>query len=148
MSPTLGENVSHRGWRAVLLQARSKRPNGAHWNITSDTTEIDSHIESGGNAGITAGPSPRRSGLAILDPDRIDRWADLVSVLDEPGKAWVWTGSGKPHYYVLWELGLPAKSASRTPSSEKSSEAPRPKTETRTATGCLPSQRPSMRQAV
>lgn len=93
----------------MLLGAKSKRPDGKHWHLTSDAAEIEAHLRHGANAGIVAGPSPNYSGLAFLDPDDMEAWKHLVSLLDEPGRPWVRTGSGKLHYYILWEPELPAK---------------------------------------
>ena len=50
-----------------------------------------------------------RTRVAVMDPDNLDLWADLVDELGQPSLPWTLTGSGKLHYYVQWESDLPAK---------------------------------------
>ncbi len=93
-------------WRIVLLHPRSKKPTGDTWNIVTDPAVILSHLGAGGNLGLL---TRRETGVAVLDPDKILEWADMIDTLGQPGQAWVETGSGRLHYYVAWEPDLPAK---------------------------------------
>ena len=49
------------------------------------------------------------SGVAILDPDELLLWADMVDCLESPGAPLVETGRGRLHYWAAWVPGLPAK---------------------------------------
>ena len=51
----------------------------------------------------------QQTGVAVLDPDELLGWADMVDTLGQPCPPWSITGSGKLHYYVAWEGDLPAK---------------------------------------
>jgi hypothetical protein len=99
------EAMSTHDWTLVLLAPRSKRPSGKRWRLTQDSGVAVQHVRQGGNLGLLCGP---RSGIAVLDPDRA-AWADMVEALGQPVHPWVETGSGKLHYYVTWQSGLPAK---------------------------------------
>src|SRR5262249_32799548 len=46
---------------------------------------------------------------AVLDPDHLLPWAEMIDALGQPAAAWTETGSGRLHYYVRWEPDLPAK---------------------------------------
>src|SRR5262245_1555032 len=93
-------------WEFVLLRPRDKRPAGAHWQVSRDADEIGTHLSRGGNLGLVA---HERAGLAIIDPDDLLAWADMIDTLGQPSDPWVHTGSGKLHYYIRWESNLPAK---------------------------------------
>jgi Bifunctional DNA primase/polymerase, N-terminal len=96
----------HR-WTAVLLEARQKRPPlGGPWPMTGDPAEVGRHVRRGGNVGLVC---HERTGLAVLDPDNLSPWAELIERLGQPVDATVLTGSGKLHYYVEWIEDLPAK---------------------------------------
>ncbi len=99
--------IRTRQWSVVLLAARSKRPpKGGAWPVTTDADRVQSHVAAGGNVGLLCG---KATGVAVLDPDKPEPWAEMVAELGEPGKAWVKTGSGRTHYYVAHEPSLPAK---------------------------------------
>src|SRR5262245_35398727 len=98
--------IRTRGWHVVLLGHRSKRPQGARWEITQDVARVGRHLEAGGNLGLLCGP---QTGVAVLDPDELLPWADMIDTLGQPAAAWSETGSGRLHYYVAWEPDLPAK---------------------------------------
>jgi Bifunctional DNA primase/polymerase, N-terminal len=99
------EAIRTRGWQAVLLAPRTKRPQGTHWTITTVLTVITRHLDAGGNLGLL---THQRTGLAVLDPDQLVPWGQMIDMLGQPAAAWVLTGSGRVHYYVTWE-DLPAK---------------------------------------
>jgi hypothetical protein len=99
--------VEERRLFVVLLEPREKRPPyGRRWQITDDRCVVAHHLRDQGNLGLVAG---ERNGLAILDPDELLCWADMIDTLGQPCAPWVETGSGKLHYYIAWEPGLPAK---------------------------------------
>jgi len=98
--------IARRRLEVVLLARRAKYPDGASWQITRDPRVVADHLDRGGNLGIVAGP---HNGCAILDPDDLAGWSDMVDALGQPGAPWVETGSGRLHYYVTWTVGLPAK---------------------------------------
>jgi hypothetical protein len=97
-----------------LGRPRSKRPTGPTWQITADPVVVERHVLQGGNVGLVC---HEETGLAVLDPDQLGPWADLVDELGQPGvdlhgepaDASVRTGSGRLHYYVCWVPNLPAK---------------------------------------
>jgi hypothetical protein len=60
----------------------------------------------GANVGLMC---HQRTGVAVLDPDQLLPWADMVDTLGQPCLPWVITGSGKLHYYITWTPDLPAK---------------------------------------
>jgi Bifunctional DNA primase/polymerase, N-terminal len=98
--------IERRRIDVVLLAPREKKPPlGRRWQITSERDVAERHLRSGGNLGLVAG---ERNGLAILDPDELLCWADMIDTLGQPCLPWVETGSGKLHYYIAWEPGLPA----------------------------------------
>jgi hypothetical protein len=99
--------VERRNFNVVLLAPQDKKPPlGRRWQVTNDPRVVDRHLRSGGNLGLVAG---ERNGVAILDPDELLCWADMIDTLGQPCAPWVETGSGKLHYYIAWEPGLPAK---------------------------------------
>lgn len=111
MTPTVDraltlEAIRARGWRVVLLGPRAKRPHTKTWEITADTDRADAHLEAGGNLGLI---TDENTGVAVLDPDDLPGWADMVDTLGQPGPPWVITGSGRLHYYIQWTDCLPAK---------------------------------------
>jgi len=100
------EAVRARGWECVRLRPREKRPDGARWQITSNADTVASWFERGANVGLVC---HERTGVAVLDPDELLGWCDMVEALGQPAPAWVLTGSGRLHYYVRWIDELPAK---------------------------------------
>jgi bifunctional DNA primase/polymerase-like protein len=94
------------GWRAVLLRARSKKPLGKTWEITSDVHRVAAHLDKGGNLGLLTHAT---TNLAVLDADNLPVWADMVEALGQPSTAWVETGRARLHYYVRWMEDLPPK---------------------------------------
>jgi len=100
---TLAAMRAHQ-WELVRL--RGKKPIGAHWQITKDAGEVAHWIATGDNIGLVC---HQRTGAAVLDPDALLPWADMVDTLGQPSVPWVITGSGKLHYYVRWTDCLPAK---------------------------------------
>ena len=99
--------IQLRRWSVVLLAPQSKRPpRGQGWPITDQPERAEAHVAGGGNLGLLCGEA---TGVAVLDPDKTHLWAEMVQELGEPGKPWVRTGSGRPHYYVALEPNLPAK---------------------------------------
>ena len=100
------EAIRTRGWRAVLLAPRLKKPSGARWQVTNDVNRVARHLEAGGNLGLVAHES---NGVAVLDADDLLGWADMVDTLGQPAAAWTETGRGRLHYFVSWEPDLPAK---------------------------------------
>lgn len=100
------EVLRARGWEAVRLGRRAKKPDGPRWQVTKDATEVAAWFERGANVGLIC---HERSGVAVLDPDDLLGWADMVDTLGQPSAPWVITGSGRLHYYVAWTADLPAK---------------------------------------
>jgi hypothetical protein len=98
--------VRARGCECVRLAPRSKKPDGPRWQMTKDSDTIAGWFEAGANVGLIC---HQRTGVAVLDPDDILAWADMIDTLGQPCLPWVLTGSGKLHYYVQWEPELPAK---------------------------------------
>jgi hypothetical protein len=98
--------VRAKGWECVRLAPRAKKPTGEHWQVTKDPDDIASWFAAGDNVGLVC---HQRTGVAVLDPDEILGWADMIDTLGQPCLPWVITGSGKLHYYVRWEPELPAK---------------------------------------
>jgi hypothetical protein len=98
--------ISARRWECVLLRPREKKPAGSHWQVSSNASAIEDHLARSGNVGLVA---HERNGLAIIDPDNLDAWADMIDTLGQPSLPWVHTGSGRLHYYVKWQPNLPAK---------------------------------------
>jgi hypothetical protein len=98
--------VRLRRWPVVLLQPRSKKPLGEHWQITTDADRVARHLRTGGNLGLVCSQHPH--GHAVLDADELLGWADMIDTLGQPAAAWVETGSGKLHYYIAWRPDLPA----------------------------------------
>jgi hypothetical protein len=93
-------------WEIVKLGKRRKKPIGEHWEITTNPDAVTQWLADGFNIGNLG---HQRTGLGVLDPDRLDLWADMIDTLGQPCLPWVLTGSGKLHYYVRWEPDLPAK---------------------------------------
>jgi Bifunctional DNA primase/polymerase, N-terminal len=104
MTTSTAEIVHARGWKVVRL--RGKKPIGAHWQVTKDPDEITAWLDAGSNIGLVC---HERTGVAVLDPDNLLAWADMIETLGQPSLPWVVTGSGRLHYYVVWEPDLPAK---------------------------------------
>jgi hypothetical protein len=101
------EAVRARGWECLRLDPRKKSPPlGRPWQVTKDAAEVASWFAAGANVGLVC---HQRDGIAVLDPDDVLAWADMVDTLGQPCAPWVITGSGKLHYYVAWEPELPAK---------------------------------------
>ena len=99
--------IEQRRWQVVLLAPREKKPPlGRRWQVTNDPRVAGRHLRADGNLGIVAG---QPNGLAVLDPDELLCWADMIDTLGQPCAPWVETGRGRLHYYVAWELDLPAK---------------------------------------
>ena len=96
--------VRAKGWEVVKL--RGKRPVGAYWQITRDADEVARWIAVGDNVGLVC---HERTGVAVLDPDELLGWADMIDALGQPCLPWVITGSGRLHYYITWAGDLPAK---------------------------------------
>jgi hypothetical protein len=97
--------VRARGWECVRLAPRGKKPSGPRWQTTTSADEVAAWFAAGANVGLVC---HERTGVAVLDPDQLHGWADMVETLG-PCLPWVITGSGKLHYYIRWEPGLPAK---------------------------------------
>lgn len=99
--------VRNHGFRAILLQPRSKEPtarNGTHWS-TTEAEEIRRHVEAGGNVGLYADPH------VVLDFDFKKGGCLADMVLAEgltPILPTVETGSGKWHVYLVASTNLPA----------------------------------------
>lgn len=100
------EAVRVKGWQCVRLAPRAKTPVGAHWQITTSADEVASWFEAGANVGLIC---HEHTGVAVLDPDQMLDWADMVAMLGQPCLPWVITGSGRLHYYFRWMPDLPAK---------------------------------------
>ena len=98
--------IEKRKLSVVLLAPRQKKPAGQRWQVTCDPRVAARHLRAGGNLGLVAGEP---NGLAILDPDELLCWADMIDTLGQPCAPWVETGRGRLHYYIAWEPGLPAK---------------------------------------
>src|SRR5262245_56889728 len=96
--------VRAKGWEVVKL--RGKKPVGAHWQTTRDADEVARWIAERHNIGLVC---HQRTGVAVLDPDKVMLWADMIDQLGQPCQPWVITGSGRLHYYVRWAGDLPAK---------------------------------------
>ena len=95
-----------RAHRWEIVRLRGKKPIGRHWQVTKDPTEVATWIHGGDNIGLVC---HQRTGVAVLDPDELLGWADMIDDLGQPSLPWVITGSGKLHYYIRWEPKLPAK---------------------------------------
>jgi hypothetical protein len=98
--------IRARGWECVQLGRRLKKPVTAHWVTTTDADEVARWFTAGHNVGLVC---HERTGVAVLDPDNMLEWADMVETLGQPSLPWVLTGSGRLHYYVRWMPDLPAK---------------------------------------
>jgi Bifunctional DNA primase/polymerase, N-terminal len=99
--------IERRQVDVVLLAPREKKPPaGRRWQVTHDRRVAERHLRGAGNLGLVAGEQNR---LAILDPDELLCWADMIDSLGQPCAPWVETGRGRLHYYIAWEPGLPAK---------------------------------------
>jgi hypothetical protein len=97
--------IDYRGWRVVLLPAKSKRPNKRPWPITGEPAVVKAHLCGGGNAGLVCGPD---SDVSVVDIDKIEPARDMMKTLGRL-RPWVRTGSGAGHAYFTWREGLPAK---------------------------------------
>jgi Bifunctional DNA primase/polymerase, N-terminal len=101
------EAVRARGWQCVRLDPRKKSPPlGRRWQVTKNADEVASWFAAGANVGLVC---HQRIGIAVLDPDELLPWADMIDTLGQPCLPWVITGSGRLHYYVRWAGDLPAK---------------------------------------
>jgi hypothetical protein len=100
------EAMRAKSWECVRLAPRHKTPIGRRWTVTKDVNEVAVWFESGFNVGLVC---HERTGVAVLDPDDLLLWADMIDTLGQPCLPWVITGSGKLHYYMRWEPDLPAK---------------------------------------
>jgi hypothetical protein len=92
-------------WEIIQLGPRRKKPIGQHWEITTNPDVVAQWLADSFNIGLV---THERTGLAVLDPDQLSPWCDMVETLGQPCLPWVVTGSGKLHYYVAWEP-FPAK---------------------------------------
>jgi hypothetical protein len=91
--------VTARGWSIVLLGERAKFPHTAHWEITSDVTMIDRHLERGGNIGLLTSET---AGVAVLDVDAPGVLAEMETALQPIGRSpWVKSRRGL-HFYLRW----------------------------------------------
>jgi Bifunctional DNA primase/polymerase, N-terminal len=101
------DTVRAHGWECVRLLPRAKKPPpGRPWQLTKDPSEVAAWFQAGSNVGLVC---HERTGVAVLDPDELLSWADMIDALGQPCLPWAITGSGKLHYYVQWVPGLPAK---------------------------------------
>jgi hypothetical protein len=100
------EAVRAKGWHCVRLRPRNKKPAGQRWEITTDADAVAAWFQGGANVGLVCS---ERTGVAVLDPDDLLGWADMIDDLGQPCLPWAITGSGKLHYYVRWEPELPPK---------------------------------------
>ena len=99
--------VRAKGWECVRLDPRKKSPPlGRRWQVTKNAGEVASWFAAGANVGLVCHQS---TGVAVLDPDELLGWADMVDTLGQPSSPWVITGSGRLHYYVQWVPDLPPK---------------------------------------
>ena len=101
--------IRTRGWWSVLLYPKTKipaAPAGESWPITMNPEVVAHHLARHGNLGLLGG---ERNGLAIIDVDDPDGFAEMEAALGPLGTPWVRTGSGKQHVYKRWEPRLPAK---------------------------------------
>ncbi|MGH7393759.1 MAG: bifunctional DNA primase/polymerase [Candidatus Rokuibacteriota bacterium] len=98
--------VRAKGWECVRLAPRSKKPDGPRWQITKDADLVAEWFARGANVGLVC---HQRTGVAVLDPDDLLPWADMIDHFGQPAPPWVITGSGKLHYYIAWESDLPPK---------------------------------------
>jgi hypothetical protein len=108
-APTTPEIARARGWEVVRLRRQSKAPDAPKnhpWPISRDADEVARWIARGYNIGLVC---HERTGVAVLDPDDVLAWADMIDTLGQPCAPWVITGSGKLHYYIAWEEDLPPK---------------------------------------
>ena len=99
------EVILARKWECVRLRPCTKKPDGAHWQVTRDAATVAKWFEAGANVGLVC---HARTGVAVLDPDALLPWAEMIDALGQPSLPWVLTGSGKLHYYIRWRA-LPAK---------------------------------------
>ena len=101
--------VRARGWEIVKLFRRSKRPwalrKGDPWTVTGDADVVAAWLAAGFNIGNVC---HERTGFAVLDPDDLLGWADLIDTLGQPSLPWVSTGRGRLHYYIRWRPDLPS----------------------------------------
>ncbi len=98
--------TAHLTWRVVLQVKNSKRPcsaPGGGWPLTRDPGP---HVERGGNVGLACGES---TGLAVVDVDDINAFAELEVALGPLGGVTVTTPSGGRHFYFAWEPNLLGK---------------------------------------
>jgi Bifunctional DNA primase/polymerase, N-terminal len=100
------EAVRAKGWECVRLGPRRKKPIDRHWTFTTNPSEVAAWFAAGFNVGLMC---HERTGVAVLDPDKLLLWADMFDALGQPSLPWVITGSGKLHYYIQWVPDLPAK---------------------------------------
>ncbi len=86
------EVVRARGWEVVRLRRQSKAPDAPKnhpWPISRDADEVARWIERGYNLGLVC---HERTGVAVLDPDDVLAWADMIDMLGQPCAPWVITG--------------------------------------------------------
>jgi hypothetical protein len=98
--------IRARGWQAVLLAPRSKKPSGPAWMVTKDAATVAQWFDAGFNVGLICHED---TGLAVLDADDLVVWTEMVATLGELSPPWTLTGGGGLHFYVQWVAGLPAK---------------------------------------
>jgi hypothetical protein len=98
--------IHAHGWECVRLAPRAKKPAGPRWEISKDPQQVAAWFAAGFNVGLVCS---ERTAVAVLDPDTMLPWAELIDVFGQPSLPWVITGSGKLHYYVVWVPDLPAK---------------------------------------
>ena len=94
-------------WPLVWLRGRSKAAVGR-----GTFTAVKSHglakryLERGANLGLLTGS---RSGIAVLDSDRPDLFAEMEATLGPLTRfTYSGRGGGRGHYYVQWYPGLPS----------------------------------------
>jgi hypothetical protein len=118
VEPSEGENASDADrllaalachpWRLVWCRSDRKAPfvpiKGAPWIVTDDRHQVRAWLDGGRNVGLVGSEETE---LAILDIDDPTGFADLVRVLGPLGTPTVHTASGKVHFYVAWEPGIP-----------------------------------------
>jgi Bifunctional DNA primase/polymerase, N-terminal len=73
--------IDAKGWEIVRLGRRLKKPVDRPWIITRDADEVGQWLAAGHNLGLLC---HERTGVAVLDPDRLDPWADMIDTLGQP----------------------------------------------------------------
>jgi hypothetical protein len=110
LDPLLAGMAAHPEWAAVWLNRHRKTPcvvrKGDTWMLTKHPDAVRDWEEHGFNVGMMTGEA---FGLAIIDVDHADAFAALVAALGPLAPSpTVVTASGRPHYWMQWEPGIPA----------------------------------------